>query len=145
MEQRISLITLGVDDLTDARRFFESGLGWRPSDIEAEKIVFYQVGSLAFALFDREELAKDAGVSAHGEGFSRVAIAWNGRSEAEVDAAFKKAVAAGAEAVKAPEKVFWGGYSGYIRIPGGHLMELAHNPMVELSDEGHFILPPPSQ
>ncbi|MCC2111128.1 MAG: VOC family protein, partial [Hyphomicrobiales bacterium] len=112
MEQRLSLVTLGVDDLAAARVFFEAGLGWRPAAFDSDAIVFYQTGTAAIALFGREALAEDAGVAAAGHGFSGVTIAWNGHSEAEVDAGFAQAVAAGAEPVKPPQKVFWGGYSG---------------------------------
>ncbi|NRG19439.1 VOC family protein [Rhizobiales bacterium] len=145
MEQRISLITLGVDDIAEARRFFEDGLGWRPTPFDSDEVAFYQTGSCVLGLFGREDLAKDAGVSPEGSGFTPFSIAWNGRSEAEVDAAFAKAVNAGAEAVKHPEKVFWGGYSGYVRIPGGHLMEIAYNPFWEMGEDGAIKLPPPAE
>ncbi len=143
MDQRITLVTLGVDDLAEARQFFESGLGWRPADIAAEEVVFYQTGSSVLGLFGRKALADDAGISSEGAGFSGFSIAWNGESEEAVDAAFAKAVRAGAEAVKKPEKVFWGGYSGYVRIPGGHLLELAYNPFWPLGEDGSVKLPPP--
>ena len=144
MEQRLSMVTLGVDDLTTARLFFEVGLGWRPAGFESDAIVFYQTGSVAIALFGREALAEDAGVAAAGHGFSGVTIAWNGRSEAEVDAAFEQAVAAGAEPIKPPQKVFWGGYSSYVRIPGEHLMEITYNPLFPLDARGGITLPPPT-
>lgn len=143
MEQRLSLVTLGVEDLAEARRFFEEGLGWRPADIAAEEVAFYQTGSCVLGLFSRESLARDAGVSPQGSGFNGISIAWNGESEEAVDDAFATAVAAGAEAVKKPEKVFWGGYSGYVRIPGGHLLELAYNPFWPLGEDGSVKLPPP--
>ncbi len=153
MEQRISLITLGVDDLTAARAFFESGLGWRRAAVESEGIAFYQCDSIALALFGRRDLAADAGLETPDEAeapkeaggnpaFQAVTIAWNGRSEAEVDSAFAQAVAAGAQPVKPPQRVFWGGYSSYVRIPGSpHLLEIAFNPGFELDGEGRICLP----
>lgn len=141
MEQRLSLITLGVDDLAAARRFFEDGLGWRRANVDSDAVAFYQCGSIALGLYGKTDLAKDAGVSADSSGFIPASIAWNGRSEAEVDAAFAKAIAAGAEPVKRPEKAFWGGYSSYVRIPGGHLLEIAYNPGFPLSADGAVHLP----
>ncbi|MCC2113020.1 MAG: VOC family protein, partial [Hyphomicrobiales bacterium] len=117
MQQRLSMITLGVDDVAEAKRFFEQGLGWQPAKFDSEAIVFYQIGSMALALFGRAALAEDATVSPEGSGFSGVTIAWNGRSEKEVDEAFARTIAAGATPIKTPQAVFWGGYSGYVRIP----------------------------
>lgn len=146
MEQRITLVTLGVEDLTRARAFFEEGLGWRRAAIDSDAIAFYQCDSVALALFGRTALAEDAGVpdsgDAQGDAFIPVTIAWNGRSEAEVDAAFAEAVAAGAEPLKRPTQVFWGGYSSYVRIPGSeHLLEIAYNPGFALDAAGRVTLP----
>ncbi|WP_321505227.1 VOC family protein [Breoghania sp.] len=146
MEQRISLITLGVDDLATARAFFEAGLGWHRAAFESEKIAFYQCGSMALALFGRADLAADAGLDlpegADDADFQAVTIAWNGRSEAEVDSVFEEAVAAGAQPLKSPHRVFWGGYSSYVRIPGSpHLLEIAYNPGVTLDQDGRICLP----
>lgn len=137
-EQRLSLITLGVEDLDRSRRFYHHAFGWTPHP-GPEGVVFYQMNGFIFGLFPRAELAKDAGVplpSAPGP----VTLAWNGRSQAEVDAAFEAAVKAGAKPVKAPEKVFWGGYSGYVADPDGHLIELAHNPFWTIADDGSVTL-----
>ncbi|MEZ5841740.1 MAG: hypothetical protein R3D02_15375 [Hyphomicrobiales bacterium] len=90
MEQRLSMITLGVEDLGAARRFFEDGLGWRPAGFDSDAVVFYDTGGTALALFGRRDLAADAGIPDDGKGFSGVTIAWNGRSTAEVDAAFER-------------------------------------------------------
>ena len=141
MQQRLSMITLGVDDLAEARRFFEAGLGWKPAPFDSAEIAFYQTGSMVLGLYGREALAEDAGIDARGSGFSGVTIGWNGRSTAEVDAAYARALAAGAESIKPPQKVFWGGYSGYVRIPGGHLLELAYNPFWPLDASGAVMLP----
>ncbi|MBA5779076.1 VOC family protein [Stappia sp. F7233] len=151
MEQRISLITLGVDDLAEARRFFEEGLGWKRAAMESDEVAFYQTGGTVLGLFGRKALAEDAGLhlneteeSDGGRGYKATSIAWNGRSEEEVDAAFVKAVKAGARPLKKPEKVFWGGYSGYVMMPGGHLLELAYNPFWPIGKDGSIELPPPA-
>lgn len=142
MEQRITLVTLGVDDLAVARRFFEEGLGWQRANVPSDDVAFYQCGSMALGLFGRTDLAKDAGLSDDGSGFIPSNIAWNGRSEDEVDTVFAKAVSAGAAPVKQPERAFWGGYSSYVRIPGtGHLLELAYNPGFPLAEDGAVQLP----
>jgi len=143
VEQRITMITLGVDNLDAARRFFEDGLGWRPAGFDSDAVVFYDTGGTALALFGRAALAEDAGVAVGGPETNTVSIAWNGHSRAEVNEAFDRAVAAGATPVKVPQEVFWGGYSGYVRIPGGHLLEIAHNPLFELDSSGVMRLPAP--
>lgn len=144
MEQRLTLVTLGVEDVAATRRFFEEGLGWRAAGFDSADVAFFDTGSCVLGLFGRAALARDAGVDDDGGRFPAMSIAWNGRSEAEVDAAFARAVAAGAEAVKPPEAVFWGGYSGYVRIPGGHLLELAFNPGWPLDETGRMQLPAPA-
>lgn len=143
MEQRLTLVTLGVPDVAAARRFFEDGLGWRAAEFDSDEVAFFDCGTCALGLFGRGALAHDAGVADDGGAFPATSIAWNGRTRDEVDAAFARAVAAGAEPVKPPEEAFWGGYSGYVRIPGGHLLELAHNPGWPLDEAGRMVLPPP--
>ena len=139
MDQRISLVTLAVDDFESARRFFEAGLGWRASGASTDNVAFYQTGPMALALYPRHLLAEDAGVPLDGTGAT---LAVNMDSAAQVDAAFDEAVAAGAEPVKWPQTVFWGGYSSYVRIPGGpHLLEIAFNPFFPLDEEGGVRLP----
>ena len=127
MEPRISLITLGVSDLPRAIRFYRDGLGL-PLREGPPEIAFFQTRGTWLALFPREELAKDAGISPDGSGFRGFALAHNVRSEPEVDATLERAVAAGATLVKPAQKVFWGGYSGYFADPDGFLWEVAHNP-----------------
>lgn len=134
MEQRLSLITLGVDDLARSRTFFEDGLGWRPGTV-AEGVCFYQLPGLGLALFGREDLAADAQRPVDGR-FSGIALAINERSRAEVDATFAQALAAGATALKAPQEVFWGGYSGYFADLDGHTWEVAHNPGCTIHEDG---------
>ena len=129
MKPRISMITLGVDDVQRSAEFYEKGLGF-PRVESPPEVAFFNLDGTWLGLFGRDSLAKDANVSAEGGGFNGFALAHNLQSEEEVDAAFAEAVAAGAEPVKRPEKVFWGGYSGYFRDPDGHLWELAHNPFM---------------
>lgn len=134
MEQRISLITLGVDDLARARRFYEEGLGWQPRDAP-EGVVFYQLPGIALALFGREELAADAHHPVDGR-FSGITIAINQRSEADVDAVLAQAAAAGATVLKPAERVFWGGYSGYFADLDDHVWEVALNPQWTINEDG---------
>jgi uncharacterized protein len=140
MEQRVSIITLGVADLNRSREFYEK-LGWRRSMAESEGIVFFQAGGMALALYSREELAKDAGVVAGGEGFRSVTIAHNARSRAEVDSVLEEAKAAGAAIQKPAQEAFWGGYSGYFSDPDGFLWEVAWNPFFAIEDDGSIRLP----
>lgn len=121
------MITLGVDDIDRAVKFYRDGLGL-PQKETPPGVAFFALNGTWLGLFGREALAQDANVSAAGEGFGGFSLAHNLGSEAEVDAAMAEAVAAGATLVKPPQKVFWGGYSGYFRDPDGHLWELAHNP-----------------
>ncbi len=134
MEQRVSLITLGVDDLDRARRFYEDGLGWTPK-AAPEGVVFYQLPGIAFALFGRDDLAQDARHSVDGR-FSGITIAINQRTEADVDAVLDQAAAAGATILKPAEKVFWGGSSGYFADLDGHVWEVALNPAWTINDDG---------
>ncbi len=137
MEQRLSLVTLGVADVARARAFYER-LGWRAAAPSNDAITFFDLGGLALALFERDALAADAGVPAAGTGFTAVTLAHNVRSEAEVDATIDAAVAAGARLVKPAERAPWGGYSGYVADPDGHLWEIAHNPFAPLDEAGRL-------
>jgi catechol 2,3-dioxygenase-like lactoylglutathione lyase family enzyme len=140
MEQRVSLITLGVADLQRSREFYER-LGWRRSMANAEGVVFFQTGGMALALYPRHELAKDANVSAHGDGFSGISLAYNARTRAEVDAVLHEAEAAGAKLVKPAQEAFWGGYSGYFSDPDGFLWEVAWNPSFPIAADGSIRIP----
>ncbi|MGD0760168.1 MAG: VOC family protein [Candidatus Sulfotelmatobacter sp.] len=140
MEQRVSLITLGVADLQRSREFYER-LGWRRSMANAEGVVFFQTGGMALALYPRHELAKDANVSAHGDGFSGISLAYNARTRAEVDAVLHEAEAAGAKLVKPAQEAFWGGYSGYFADPDGFLWEVAWNPSFPIAADGSIQIP----
>ena len=139
MEQRLSLVTLGVADLERARRFYEEGLGWRRGN-NHEKVAFYQLGGMVLALWGRAALAEDAHLSDAGSAFGGIALAYNARSREEVDAVLAEARAAGAEILKPAEEAFWGGYSGYFADPDGHPWEVAWNPDWTLADDGSVTL-----
>jgi len=134
MEQRISLITLGVDDLTRSRAFYEAGLGWS-SAAASEGVVFYQLPGIALALFGREDLAHDCRHPIDGR-FSGLTIAINERTEADVDAVLSQARDAGGTVLKPAEHTEWGGYSGYFADPDGHVWEVAVNPAWTINSDG---------
>jgi uncharacterized protein len=139
VEQRVSLITLGVRDLARARAFYEA-LGWATRAAPADDVVFFQSGGLVVALWDRARLAEDSGV-ADGGGYGGITLAHNVRSPAEVDAVLAEAAAAGATIARAGAETFWGGYSGVFVDPEGHSWEVAHNPGWELDADGSVRLP----
>ncbi len=142
MKPRISMITLGVDDMKRAVKFYEEGLGFPRMKMDEDDVAFFTLNGTWLGLYGRKALAEDAqvpfdasGDGGDGRGFNSFALAHNLSSDEDVDEAFAHAVAAGAEPVKEPQKVFWGGYSGYIRDPDGHLWELAHNPFTWIGPE----------
>ena len=137
--QRITLITLGVTDIAASRRFY-GRLGWVEHS-GTEGVAFYQMHGALLGLFGREDLAKDQGRPGAMLGTGAITLAQNFATEAEVDAAFALAITAGGTALKAPEKVFWGGYSGYWADPDGHVWEVAMNPFWTLADDGSLTLP----
>src|SRR5580698_6895312 len=141
MEQRLSIVTLGVSDLARSREFYER-LGWRRSMAQSEGIVFFQAGGMALALYPRDELAKDANVAdGSPAGFSGITLAYNARTRAEVDSVLKDAEAAGAKIVKPAQDAFWGGYSGYFSDPDGFLWEAAWNPFFTIAEDGSVRIP----
>lgn len=135
MEQRVSLITLGVRDVARARSFYET-LGWQTGAEPGADIVFFQAGGMIVALWDRSKLAEDTGVPADGEGFDGVVLAHVVASEDEVDRVVAEAEAAGARVTDPPSATFWGGYSGKFTDPDGHAWEIAHNPSWTLAEDG---------
>jgi uncharacterized protein len=139
-EPRITLITLGVSDMPRARAFYEA-LGFTAAPASQASVTFFQMGGMVLSLYGRAALAEDAQVADSAPGFAAVTIGYNCRSEAEVDAAIHHAVASGATLKKAAQKVFWGGYSGYIADPDGHLWEVAYNPFLPLDADGRATLP----
>ena len=139
MEQRVSLITLGVTDLARARSFYE-GLGWSTRADPGDDVVFFQAGCMVVALWDRARLAADSGVE-EGSGWGGITLAHNVRSPAEVDEVIEQARAAGATIARPGAPTFWGGYSGVFIYPDGHPWEIAHNPHWRLADDGSVLLP----
>jgi uncharacterized protein len=139
LEQRFSIVTLGVADLARSSEFYEC-LGWQKSQASNEGIVFFQAGGAALALYPRQELAKDANV-AERDGFSGFTLAYNVRSREEVDSVMAEAKEAGAKILKPPQDAFWGGYSGYFADPDGFLWEVAWNPFFPIKEDGAIELP----
>lgn len=141
MEQRLSLVTLGVEDMVRARAFY-AALGWQAGGPSNDDVTFFQAGGMIVGLYGRAALAADAGIAdSPRPAFSGIALAYNARDKAEVDAVLAEAVAVGGRLVKAAEDVFWGGYSGYFADPDGHLWEVAWNPFFPLADDGAISLP----
>ena len=140
MQPRISMLTLGVRDLERSVRFYEQGLGF-PRMESPPEVAFFPLNGSWLALFGRESLAEDAGISPEGSGFAGVTIAHNLESEAAVDAIIDQAVTAGAGLVKPAQKVFWGGYSGYFADPDGFAWEVAWNPGFTIAQDGSVRLP----
>ena len=136
MEQRVSLITLGVRDLDRATTFYRA-LGW--DEVESpDGIVVFDLLGQALGLYPLEALAKDIGVAAAELGHGAMTLSYNGHNRADVDAVMKAADKAGAQILKPAEEVFWGGYHGYFADPDGHIWEIAHNPFSPLSSAGEF-------
>lgn len=138
MQQRVSLITLGVSDLGNARRFYEA-LGWTTASDPGGDVVFFQAGGAIVALWGRAQLAEDCRVDDSG-GFGGIALAHNVRSPAEVDAILATAASAGATIARPAGMTFWGGYSGVFLDLDGHPWEIAHNPHWTLLDDGSVML-----
>ena len=138
MEQRVSLITLGVVDLARARAFYEA-LAWKTNAAPDDDVVFFQAGGMIVALWGRERLAADSGVEDSG-GWGGITLAYNARSPADVDAVLAEAEAAGATIRRMGAETFWGGYSGAFTDPDGHAWEVAHNPHWTLAEDGSIRL-----
>ena len=138
--QRVTLTTLGVADLAASRAFY-GRLGWVEHKESQPGVAFFQMQGAVLGLFGLVDLAADQGRPGAVLGVGAVTLAQNFATEAEVDAAYAAAVAAGGTALKAPEKVFWGGYSGYWSDLDGHVWEVAMNPFWQLSEDGSLTLP----
>jgi predicted lactoylglutathione lyase len=137
--QRVNLITLGVADLGTSKTFYDR-LGWREVKPQ-DGIAFYKMNGLLLGLFPLGELAKDQGRPEAGLGTGAMTLAQNFATQADVDAAWAAAVSAGATPLKKPQKVFWGGYSGYYADPDGHVWEVAMNPFWQLTEDGRVSIP----
>jgi predicted lactoylglutathione lyase len=137
MQQRISIITLGVKEIELSKQFYNS-LGWKLASKQDEGIVVYNLNQMALALYPVDKLAEDAPVELQLQGFPKCALAYNVNSESEVDSVLAEAERAGARIIKSAQKVFWGGYSGYFSDPDNFLWEVAYNPFITLGSNGEF-------
>lgn len=135
MEQRLTIITLGVSDLKKSTEFYESKFGWKKSDSSNEFISFFTLNGMQLALYPRNELAADATVDSNGTGFKGFTISHNAKTEKEVDQIIANLRAKGVRIVKEPAKVPWGGYSSYVSDLDGYLWEIAYNPYLEFDNK----------
>jgi predicted lactoylglutathione lyase len=137
MQQRLSIITLGVADLAASKRFYTE-LGWQVANEGDDGIVAYNFHQMALALYPADKLSEDAQVDLQQKGFPKCTLAYNVKSDSEVDSVLSEAERAGARIIKPAQKVFWGGYSGYFADPDNFLWEVAYNPYVILGPNGEF-------
>ena len=140
MEQRLSVVTLGVSDLGRSRAFYEA-LGWTTGAAPDDDVVFFQSGGMVLALWSRSQLAEDSGVT-EGQGWGGITLAHNVRSASEVDSAMSEAAGAGATITRRAGETFWGGYSGVFLDPDGYPWEVAHNPHWQIGEDGSVALNP---
>ncbi len=138
MKQQLQFITIGAENLDSLKEFYVNSFGWKPSRDDGG-IVFFQMNGFILSLYSAEELAEDIGIHNNGNGFKRITTAICFNSEQEVDAVFRELRDKGAEVVKEPQKVFWGGYSGYVSDPEGNYWELAYNPFLQMDAEGNVL------
>ena len=136
MDQRLNFITLGVANLPVMRAFYIDKFGWTPMQ-DDEGIVFFRLNGMVLALYPSRELAEDIGTSGGGAGFKRFSLSVNFNSIEEVDLAYQRLIEKGVRSVRPPEKVFWGGYRGYIADPEDNFWELAYNPFLALDADGN--------
>lgn len=136
MEQRLTIVTLGVEDLTRSTNFYSNTLGWQKTNESNDNITFYKLNGILLSLYPIEKLAEDVRTAHQRSGFKGFSLAHNARSEDDVDQIFEDLKSRGVTIVKEPEKVFWGGYSGYISDPDGYLWEIAFNPYLPLNKIG---------
>lgn len=138
MEQRLSFISLGVNDLQVSKAFYMEKLGWTPIK-DDQGIVFFKLNGFILSLFGADELAKDIGINSAGNGFRKFTLATNFNSVNEVDECFKELERKGVNIVLAPEEVYWGGYRGYFSDPDGNYWEVAYNPFLEMDESGYVL------
>lgn len=141
MEPRINIVTLGVDDLPRALRFYRDGLSWPLSSAGGGDIAFFRTGGVVLALYPRAQLAADARLPVGGAGFGGITLAHNVASREEVDRVLAEVTAAGGRILKPAEEAEWGGYSGYFADPDGYPWEVAWNPYFPLAPDGSIQLP----
>lgn len=140
MRQKLNLITLGVDDFQKSVNFYEKGLGWKKSDKSIDDFALFPLGGITLALYPRQELADDTTLKYQPSEFAGITLAYNAKSEKEVDEVLKKVEELGATIVKPAQKVFWGGYSSYFKDLDGHLFEVAFNPFWEFDENDNLKL-----
>jgi uncharacterized protein len=141
MNPRISIVTLGVEDLSRAREFYEDGLSWPVSSDSEGDIVFLRLGGTILALYGYDSLAEETGLPANrGVGFGGITLAQNFKSREEVDQIMARAEAAGARILASPVERHWGGYSGYFADPDGYPWEIAWGPNFEYNEDGSLKL-----
>lgn len=136
MKPRLNIVTLGVADLQRSREFYADAFDWHPAPGSDENIVFLNHGGIILGLYPKDLLAEDAGISAESDGFSGITLAINTTTKDELDALYKKALAAGAKSLIAPRDTFWGGYDCYFADPDGHAWEIAWAPFWEFDELG---------
>ena len=141
MRQKLSIVTLGVEDLKRSLEFYRDGLGWKLSSASQEDIAFLPMGGVVLGLYPRHLLAEDAQVDAKREGFPGFTLAYNTKSKEEVEEVLNTVEAMGARIVKSAQDVFWGGYHGYFADPDGYLWEVAWNPYFEFDEQDNLKLP----
>lgn len=132
MEQRITFITIGVNDLDLSIDFYENKFGWKRSEMSNENLIVFELNGLLLSLYPRDELAKDALVNPAGNGFKGFTLSYNVNDEKSVDEIINKLREKEVKILKEPQKVFWGGYSSYVEDPDGNLWEIAYNPYLKI-------------
>ena len=137
MQQRLTIVGLGVSDLTASNEFYEKQFGWTKLPSSNENITFMQLNGILLSLYPKDKLAEDAGVLPEGTGFNSFSLAYNTHTKEEVDEIFADLKQKGVTIVKPAQEAFWGGYSGYIADPDGHLWEIAYNPYLPLDEAGN--------
>jgi len=140
MNQHLHLVTLGVSDFEQSYKFYAETLGWKPASASQDDTAFFQAGGIVLSIYPREKLAEDALISPEGHGFSGITLAYNARSESEVNEIINDLRSRGVKILKEPQKVFWGGYNSYFADPDGYCWEVAHNPFFPFDENGNLKL-----
>ena len=144
MEQRLTFVTLGVTDLDVMKTWYKEVFGWKPFK-DDQGICFFRLNGFVLGLYPSNELAEDIGIGQDGAGFKRFALAINFRSEEEVDRVTDSLRSGGVRVVRTPERVFWGGYRGYIADPEDNYWELAYNPFIRVDERGNLVIEDPEK
>lgn len=139
MEQRLTIVGLGVNNLKESSQFYEEKFGWKKMKSSNDGITFFQLNGILLSLYPKEKLAEDATVNSEGHGFKGFTLAFNTRTKEEVDELIEDLAAKGVKIIKKPEEVFWGGYSSYIADPDENLWEIAFNPFLPLDENGNTV------